>query len=146
MRLRHELKKFRPAIASVTKWKVIRQSFFANSPPSMRLLDPTEIEGTFLDLLKVRQNCEETNRVHLVAFLKIRLPFKKGKEIDIVLEYLTSSAKFIACKVRRVPHIGGVVYTWRGQHTFEVPDSLVQHIPRSLYVSFLTTPLTTFFR
>ena len=145
MRLRHELNKFRPAIASVTKWKDIRQSFFAKSPPSLRLLDPTEIEGTFLDLLKVRQNCEETNRVHLVKFLKIRLPFKEGKEIDVVLEYLlkkgnlTSPAKFTPCKVRRVQHIGVVVYTWRNN------TRLKCLIPCfNTYVSFLTTPLITF--
>jgi hypothetical protein len=126
MRLRHELKKFRPAIASVTKWKVIRQSFFVKSPPTITNVDPTEIEGTFLDFLKVRQNEEETNKIHLVAFLKDRLPFKKGKEVDVVLEYLQGlhlidSDKFLPCKVRRVPRararIDAVACT-----VFEVPD------------------------
>ena len=137
---------FRPAISSVTKWQVIRQHFCNKFCPSVRNLDPKEIEGSFLDFQKVRKKREDSNRVHFVEFLTNCLPFEKGEEINVVLEYLLTSAKFVPCKVRRVPHIGGVVYTWRGQHTFEVPDSLVQHIPRSLYVSFLTTPLTTFFR
>ena len=110
MRLRHALNKFRPAIASVTKWKNIRQSFFAKSSPMITNVDPTEIEGTFLDFLKVRQNEEETNKIKLVAFLKDRLPFKGGKEVDTVLEYLQGvhlidSDKFFPCKVRRVPRI-----------------------------------------
>jgi hypothetical protein len=121
--LKRALETFHPAIASVTNWQDIRQHFCNKFCPSVRNLDPEEIEGSFLDFRKVRQNCEESNRVHFVEFLKKRLPFKKGKEIDVVLEYLLTSAKFVPCKVRRVPHIGGVVYTWRRQHMFEVSDA-----------------------
>ena len=107
--MKRALETFRPAITSVTKWQAIRQHFCNKFCPTVRTLDPAEIEGSFLAFKKMQQNDEETNRDHLVNFLKIRLPnLGRGEELDVVQQYLNTSAKFVRCKVRRV-NVGGIM-------------------------------------